>query len=944
MKKLIIIFLALQFLIFTNAFPQTDWLKYEGNPVLEPGPAGSWDSDGAMACSILFDGNIYHMWYSGFNGVYNQIGHATSTDGIDWTRDPNNPVVEVGEAGSWEESHAYIPNVLFIDSVFHMWYDGAWGFIEKTGHATSPDGSNWTKDPLNPVLDTGPNGSWDDFQVFPMAGSVIFEDNIYKMWYGGGSTSYVWKIGYATSLDGSVWTKDEANNPVISPGDPGEWDDYGVIPGTVLRIGNTYNIWYSGCKPDNWWRVGHATSTDGINWTKYEFNPVLDYGEPGTWDVLQAWCPSVIYDDAGDIFKMWYSGGDYDSGKVGYATSENSQIIHVPGDYATIQEGIDAASTGNTVLVDEGTYYENINFKGKAITVASLFWDDGDTNHINNTIIDGSQPLDPDSASTVMLFSGEDTTSVLTGFTVTKGEGMWSGVFQAKAGGGIFCLNSGAKITYCKIVENELIHDNYALGAGISCVITNGDFNIVIENNTISDNVISVTNTMAGGGGVFIGGASPAAEVNARIAYNKFENNYCESAVARADGGAVKTELSAMASGTFFIIGNTFLNNSIKGSSTRGGALCGIGTGGFIYNNVFRGNFIDPNSGQFRGAAIAYKTSSTDIEIIGNKFIENNSPISTYDATGAVSIMDPWENRVLVDRNFFLNNEGRFGAGFYARRAYNLSLSNNVFYGNAAYRGGCIYFFNPETDKYYGSPDAAYLQAGMINNSFVNNTATYEGGAVGFAGTHTPPVIFNSIFWNNSAPTGPDIVNLTDVKITVSYSRIDQSAISGTWSGGDNITDDPIFESGDSLCQIQGGPCHNAGAEELDVNGTIYLAPDIDYEGTPRPQGIAWDIGADECLITFISESNTKSPFNLLVNPNPSSGALRLRYSILDTRYLILEIYSSDGVKAKTLFAGKQQPGHHEMGVDLGNLPDGLYLVRLQVGEMAETVKVILLK
>lgn len=543
-----------------------------------------------------------------------------------------------------------------------------------------------------------------------------------------------------------------------------------------------------------------------------------------------------------------------------------------------------------------------------------------------------------------MLFSGEDTTSVLTGFTVTKGEGMWSGVFQAKAGGGIFCLNSGAKITYCKIVENELIHDNYALGAGISCVITNGDFNIVIENNTISDNVISVTNTMAGGGGVFIGGASPAAEVNARIAYNKFENNHCECAVARADGGAVKTELSAMASGTFYIIGNTFQYNSIKGNSTRGGGVCGIGTGGFIYNNDFRENFIDDNSGQFRGAAIAYKTSSTDIEIIGNIFIENNSPISTYDATGAVSIMDPWENRVLVDRNFFLNNEGRFGAGFYARRAYNLSLSNNVFYGNAAYRGGCIYFFNPETDKYYGSPDAAYLQAGMINNSFVNNTATYEGGAVGFAGTHTPPVIFNSIFWNNSAPTGPDIVNLTDVKITVSYSRIDESAINGVWTGGDNFNEDPLLEPEDSLCHIYGGPCQNTGIDQLEVGSLTLYAPDIDYDGDPRPQGAGWDIGADECLMEDIGYFPEEELLSLCVSPNPSTGNINISYEIKEPTNVSVAVLDLRGKTIKSLPVTVRSQGKYTLKTDLSTLPDGLYFIRLQAGNKTETSKIIILK
>ena len=71
-----------------------------------------------------------------------------------------------------------------------------------------------------------------------------------------------------------------------------------------------------------------------------------------------------------------------------------SQVtIHVPADYTTIQAAIDAANNGDIVLVAEGIYYENINFMGKAITVASKYYIDGKQKHIRKTIIDGSQPV-----------------------------------------------------------------------------------------------------------------------------------------------------------------------------------------------------------------------------------------------------------------------------------------------------------------------------------------------------------------------------------------------------------------------------------------------------------------------------------------------------------------------------------------------------------------------
>jgi len=133
-----------------------------------------------------------------------------------------------------------------------------------------------------------------------------------------------------------------------------------------------------------------------------------------------------------------------------------AQIIHVPEDQPTIQDGINAANDGDTVLVAENTYFENINFKGKAITVASNFILDEDTLHINNTIIDGSQPAHADTGSVVSFISGEDTTSVLFGLTITKGSGTFFQSSGTRAGGGIVCRNSGAKIIYNNISYSNI--------------------------------------------------------------------------------------------------------------------------------------------------------------------------------------------------------------------------------------------------------------------------------------------------------------------------------------------------------------------------------------------------------------------------------------------------------------------------------------------------------
>ena len=95
-----------------------------------------------------------------------------------------------------------------------------------------------------------------------------------------------------------------------------------------------------------------------------------------------------------------------------------ANILHVPQQFKTIQEAINAVANDDVILVAEGTYYENINFIGKKITVASLFYKDSRKIHIKRTIINGSKPTNPDFGSVVSFVSGEDVNSVLCGFTI----------------------------------------------------------------------------------------------------------------------------------------------------------------------------------------------------------------------------------------------------------------------------------------------------------------------------------------------------------------------------------------------------------------------------------------------------------------------------------------------------------------------------------------------
>src|SRR5258708_7411001 len=111
-----------------------------------------------------------------------------------------------------------------------------------------------------------------------------------------------------------------------------------------------------------------------------------------------------------------------------------ANVIHVPADQPTIQSAINAAVNGDTVQVAPGTYVENINFLGKAITVAG----DQTTLGAQTTIIDGNH-----NGPVVTFVSGEGPQSVLTGFTIRNGSAQFGGVYD---GGGIQIGNSSPTI------------------------------------------------------------------------------------------------------------------------------------------------------------------------------------------------------------------------------------------------------------------------------------------------------------------------------------------------------------------------------------------------------------------------------------------------------------------------------------------------------------------
>ena len=237
------------------------WLKDSLNPVLAVGPPASWDKGGAFVPRVIFDGNRYVMWYAGSSALSDNqhIGRATSPDGRLWEKDSLNPVLKSGAPGEWDASYLGFCNVLFDGLMYRTWYaGGAGGSFPGTsmgiGYATSLDGRHWTKHPQNPVLVSGPPGSWDARGVGNQC--VVVDSGYFHMWYTGGMLDFFagapLAIGYAVSTDGIHWKK-FPRNPIFS-GTTQSWESQVGDPMVILD-GSVFKMWYTG-NPD----MGYATA------------------------------------------------------------------------------------------------------------------------------------------------------------------------------------------------------------------------------------------------------------------------------------------------------------------------------------------------------------------------------------------------------------------------------------------------------------------------------------------------------------------------------------------------------------------------------------------------------------------------------------------------------------------------------------------------------------
>jgi hypothetical protein len=316
----------------------------------------------------------------------------------------------------------------------------------------------------------------------------------------------------------------------------------------------------------------------------------------------------------------------------------NAATIHVPADQPTIQAAIDAATSGDTVLVAPGAYYEAINFNGKIITVTS------ELGAAATTIDAGGKP------AVVTFKSGETRNAILSGFTITGGRTIYSG--------------AGISVSF----SSPTIRDNVIGGnSGCSGVGIDSYFGSPrIENNTITRNLVSGC-TGAWGIGIYVGGNS-----NAEIIGNVITDN--------RGGAATGGGVGLFAAGNAVLIGNVIARNATDDAG------CGWGGGVAIANFVqatIVDNLIAHNSACF-GGAIYWLGSSGNTLLTNNTIADNTASTPGIHAIGVDS------------RNELYNNiiTARFGPALYCENAALVAPavldSNDVFSMQAeAYAGTC---------------------------------------------------------------------------------------------------------------------------------------------------------------------------------------------------------------------------------------------------------------
>lgn len=248
----------------TALFPEelVAFQAYSENPVFTSGGENDWDAAIRERGWILKEDETYHLWYTGYDGTgagLKKLGYASSEDGIQWKRHPDNPIYQK----HWVEDMMVVKH----DGLYYMFAEGKG---DQAHLLKSADGLDWKRvGPLDvrqtngKPIEPGPYGT-------PTA---YFENGTWYLFYER-RDSGIW---LAQSNDMKIWTNVQ-DDPVLKRG-PEEHDSRMIALNQIVKHKGRYYAYYHGSgspKKPRLWSPAIATSADLIHWTKYAKNPLRD--------------------------------------------------------------------------------------------------------------------------------------------------------------------------------------------------------------------------------------------------------------------------------------------------------------------------------------------------------------------------------------------------------------------------------------------------------------------------------------------------------------------------------------------------------------------------------------------------------------------------------------------------------------------------------------------